>query len=194
VSEPIEATPVDRRLLLKTAVGLLLVLLVAAVCAWLLKEPIESVGAAFLERFGLGGVFVGTVITDTSPLPLTHEPLVMLGLAAGVEWPVLLLTVSTASVLSGPVGWTLGRFLVADSRFTGWLQSRQPDFFGLMQRHGIQAVAVAALLPLPFALATWSAGMLRLPLGKVAAVSLLRVPKVAFYLLLMNAGWIAGGG
>lgn len=191
-------TPVvDRALIKKTVVGLVLLLLGSALCAFLLKDPLVALGQTFMDRFGLGGVFIGTLIADTSPLPLSHEPLVMLAIP-GVErgeldWRILLLTVASASVLAGPVGWSFGRLLLAGTRFSSWIERRHPRFVGFMEEHGIKAVAVAALLPIPFALATWSAGALRLPFLQILGVSLLRIVKTSFYMGLMLTGWIAGG-
>jgi membrane protein YqaA with SNARE-associated domain len=185
---------IDGPLIRKTALGLFILLLFSGACAWLLKDPFIRMGEVFLERFGLLGLFVGTIIADTSPLPLTHEPLTFIGITAGIPTPTLLLTIASASILSGPIGWTCGRVLVADTAFAEWLDRRYPGFMGMMRRNGLKAVAIAALLPIPFSLATWTAGMLRLPFHKVAAISLLRIVKVGFYFQILKLGWLAGGG
>jgi membrane protein YqaA with SNARE-associated domain len=185
---------IDAPLIRKTALGLFILLLFSGACAWLLKEPFIRMGEVFLDRFGLLGLFVGTIIADSSPLPLTHEPLTFIGIAAGIPTPTLLLTITSASILSGPVGWTCGRLLVADTAFAEWLERRYPGFMGVMRRNGLKAVAIAALLPVPFSLATWTAGMLRLPFHKVAAISLLRIVKVWVYFQILKLGWLAGGG
>lgn len=185
---------IDGPLVRKTALGLFILLLFSGACAWLLKEPFIRMGEMFLERFGLLGLFVGTIIADTSPLPLTHEPLTFIGITAGIPTPTLLLTIASASIISGPIGWTCGRVLVADTAFAEWLDRRYAGFMGMMRRNGLKAVAIAALLPIPFSLATWTAGMLRLPFHKVAAISLLRIVKVGFYFQILKLGWLAGGG
>jgi len=185
---------VDRAMIGKTVVGLLLLLLLSGACAFLLKDPLVSLGEAFLERFGLAGLFVGTIIADTSPLPLTHEPLTFLGITAGIPAATLLATIAAASVTSGPIGWTCGRVFLSGTRFASWLEQRHPNLMGAMRNNGLKVLAAAALLPIPFALATWSAGMLRLPLGKVALISLLRILKVGIYFQLIRLGWLAGGG
>ncbi len=186
--------PIDRTLVRKTVLGLALLLVFSGVCGWLFKEPIVLLGQAFLERFGLVGLLVGTIITDTSPLPLTHEPLTFLAIAAGLPTWQIVTAISAGSVASGPIGWCLGRVILSGGHFAARLEERQPELMSFMHRRGLETVAVAALLPLPFALSTWTAGMLRLPLPKVAAISLLRVVKVCFYFQLMKLGWLAGGG
>ena len=101
---------------------------------------------------------------------------------------------ASASVLSGIVGYGLGFALVSRSRLRGWVDRKHPGFIRFMERHGHKGVAVAALLPIPFAVATWSAGMTRIGLGGVALASLLRIPKAGFYLWLIVTGWGFGGG
>ena len=54
-------------------------------------------------------------------------------------------------------------------------------------------VAIAALLPIPFALATWTAGLTGVAFPKLLAASLLRIPKTWFYLWLILQGWAMGG-
>lgn len=193
-SEADTGLPLDRALVRKTLIGLALLLVFSGVCGWLFKEPIVFVGEAFLERFGLAGLVVGTLVTDTSPLPLTHEPLTFLAIAAGLPSWQIVSAISAGSVAAGPLGWLLGRAILSGSRFAERLEESQPQLMSFMHRRGLETVAVAALLPLPFALSTWTAGMLRLPLAKVAAISLLRILKVGFYFQLMNLGWLAGGG
>ena len=190
-----EAGPrIDHKLLIKTGVGILVLVAVAALLAAVLYEPITTVTEAFLDRFGLPGIFAAVVITDTSPLPMTHEPVLLLGVAAGVNPWLLWAVASTASVFSGVLGYTCGALLVSRSRLTTWIDRKYPGFIDFMKRHGAKGVAVSALLPIPFALSTWSAGMVRCGLPGVALASLLRIPKAGFYLWLILTGWTWGGG
>ena len=189
-----EGIVIDAAMLRKTALGLLLLLAISGLCAWLLKDPLVALGQAFLDRFGLPGLFIGTIIADTSPLPLTHEPLTFIGIAAGIPPITLLATIASASVSAGPLGWFFGRLFLSETRLAAWLEKKHPRLNSTMRRNGLKVVAIAALLPIPFALATWTSGMLRLPLHKVCALSLLRIVKVWLYFQLLNLGWLAGGG
>lgn len=184
--------PDNKRLVVKSVVGLTLLLAVAGLTGLLFREPI-SAGATWLyERLGLAGLFLGVLITDTSPLPLTHEPVLFLGVSAGEDpWRILAVT-ATASVLAGPVGWSCGRLARRSRRLTHWLQRRFPEVVTFMDEHGAKGVAIAALLPIPFAVSTWLAGLSTVRFGPLCAASLLRIPKTAFYLWLLVAGWSAG--
>ncbi len=173
-------------------VGLVLLVGAAAALGVVLRDPLTQVSSVFLERFGLAGVFGGVLFTDTSPLPLTHEPVLLLGVSAGIDPWTIFAVAATASTLAGPVGYFGGWCVRRSRRFREWMTTRAPEFTDWMQRHGAQGVAVAALLPIPFAVSTWTAGMTAVNFWKVLAASTLRVPKTAFYLWLIVKGWAIG--
>ncbi len=176
-------------LMRQLGVGLVGLVAGVGVLAWVMREPLEAFAQAFTAKFGLLGVFVGTLMTDT--MLLTHEPLLWAGYAGGLGfWPVYLVT-TVASVLAGPLGWVYGRFL---GRFA-WVQRlfEANHLHAFLRRYGFWAVAVAALTPFPYSLATWASGASRVPLSSVLLGSLFRIPKVMFYFLLIVFGWTAGG-
>lgn len=182
----------DRSVWGKLALGSVLVLALALVSGVLLREPLQTWGTAFLDRFGLAGLFVGVIITDSSILPMTNEPLVLLAIGAGVSpWTVIALT-AIASACAGPVGWTAGHLVARHTPLGPWLARRHPRVTGFLTRYGARFVAVAALLPFPFAVSTWLAGASEVRFAHLCLASLLRVPKTLFYGLLIVGGWVAG--
>jgi membrane protein YqaA with SNARE-associated domain len=185
---------VDARLVFKAVIGLVVLLGVSYLCGVVLREPIEVGGKAALDRLGYWGLAGGVIITDASPLPMTNEPLVILAIGAGRPANTVFAVISAASVCAGFVGWTAGRYLGDVTGIGPWMRRRYPGFERFMLRYGAYGVAVCALLPIPFALSTWSAGMMRTELWKVALASLVRIPKTAFYVWLIMVGWSASGG
>ena len=180
-----------RSLVLKAAVGVLALLAFAALTGLLLREPITAAATWLYARLGLAGIFLGVLITDSSPIPMTHEPVIFLAVSAGESpWRILAVSAS-ASVLAGPTGWSGGRLARSNERFCDWLYGRFPKLVTLMERHGAKGVAIAGLLPVPFAVATWLAGMSGVRFGPLCAASLVRLPKTAFYLWLIHLGWTA---
>jgi len=185
---------IDARLILKTVIGLAALVGISYLCGVVLREPIEFAGQQALDRFGYIGLACGAIFTDSSPLPMTNEPLVMLAVGAGRPGNEVFAVVSAASVCAGLVGHTAGRTVGNHTALGGWIRRRYPGFERFMVRYGAYGVAVCALLPIPFALSTWSAGMMRVALWKVALASLVRIPKTAFYVWLIVQGWTAGTG
>lgn len=191
-SEAVEHV-VDRALIRKAVVGLLAILAVAAVTGAVFEAPLKAAGSAFIDAFGLLGLFGSVLFTDASPLPLTNEPLVFLARGAGLDVWTIFWVVSAGSVTAGTVGYTAGAALSRVVPLERWLVTKQPALIETMRRYGAEGVAIAALLPIPFALSTWSAGMLGVSYPKVLLASLLRVPKTAFYVLLIVGALGLGG-
>jgi len=189
-----EAHPaVDRALIKKAVVGLVVILAIAGIVGVVFKEPLQLAGAAFLDAFGLVGLFVSVLITDGVPFPLTNEPLIFLARGAGVGAWVIFGIVSAGSIAAGSVGYWGGRLVGRSLGLEEWLEIKQPALVHYMRRYGAEGVAIAALLPIPFQLSTWSAGTLQVPYGKVVLASLLRIPKTGFYVLLIVGGLSLGG-
>lgn len=55
-----------------------------------------------------------------------------------------------------------------------------------MERYGLLALALAALTPLPYSLVCWACGATKVRTVPFILVSLLRVPRVAIYLLIIE--------
>ena len=184
---------VDRALVTKAVVGLVVILVIAGIVGVVFKEPLQAAGGAFLDAFGLVGLFVSVLITDGVPFPLTNEPLIFLARGAGVGTWMIFGVVSLGSVVAGTIGYWGGRLVGRNLGLETWLEIKQPALVHYMRKYGAEGVAIAALLPIPFQLSTWSAGTLQVPYLKVLLASLLRIPKTGFYVLLIVGGLSLGG-
>jgi membrane protein YqaA with SNARE-associated domain len=185
---------IDRRLMLQTVASAVLIVAATIVLGAAFREPVTALGHRFVDRFGLLGMFVGTLAIDTSIVPLSTDPLLVLGVSGELPfWPMFLVT-GLGSFCSGPAGYACGALLDHGTRVGPFLHRRFPRFLTFIDEHGLKAMVAAALLPIPFSATTWSAGMRRLGIGRVALVSLLRIPKTGFYLWLIAKGWELGAG
>lgn len=177
-----------RALLRQLFVGLGVLVVVVGLAGFFLRVPLTVLSESFVDAYGLAGVFGGVMITDT--FALTHEPLLFAAYVGGLAfWPVFA-AASTASVLAGPTGWAMGHLLgrtaVVQRLFTRYRISP------FMHRYGVWAIALAALTPFPYSVATWASGAAGLSLKTVVIGSLFRVPKVLFYFGLIVFGWGIG--
>lgn len=190
--QSVQSRQKTRQLIRKTLVSLVTILAIAAVCGVLLRDWIERTGGWFIDHFGIGGLFGSVVFVDSSLIPMTNEPLMILALGADLNTWVVFGVVSGGSVLAGSVGYfggiLLDRYSTMQDRFRRW----NPDAAEWIEERGAVGVCVAALLPVPFAFATWTAGVMRVPYGGVLLATLLRVPKTGFYLALMLLGYSVG--
>lgn len=183
----------DARVLARQmAIGLLMMFVVAALSGLLLREPLVQIGGWCVTRFGITGLFVATWVTDTSPLPLTNEPLMFLALGGGMGRWTIFAVVSAASVLGGASGYWFGRTLHRFTRVREHMTRWSPDVVAWLEKNGAWGVAVAALTPIPYSLSTWTAGIIGTRFSLVMLAALVRIPKTAFFLLLLIAGWELG--
>ncbi len=183
--------PIDR-LIWQMVAGVSVMMLLALISGLMLRAPLTAAGQWAIARFGVEGVFIGTIITDSSPLPLTNEPLMLLALTGGVSVWTVMWVVSLASICGGAVGYGFGFSLRRFHPLRSWVLHRSPELAAWMQERGAVAVGIAALLPIPYSLATWSAGLLGTPFWRVMLATLLRIPKTGFYLALIWLGWSTG--
>jgi len=189
---PVAAPTVSRDLIRRAVVGIVVFLAIAGVLGWLLRAPMTEAGTWFVDAFGLAGLFAAVTLVDASPVPMTNEPLVVLALGGGMDVWGIFAIVSAASVFAGLVGHTSGRILCRVLPIRDMVHRFSPEAAAWIETRGAWGVAVAALLPIPYALATWTAGAMNVPLRDTMLASLLRVPKTAFYVALLAAGWAAG--
>jgi len=178
----------------KLAIGFLVVFAIAALLGALFREPIEALGTAAVERYGLVGLSVSVWLVDMIPTPLSYVPFMFLGLAGGMPFGAVLLTSATASYLAGFTGYGIGRTVGMPARLEDWMHRKHPKVRVMLDRHGVWGVAAIGLLPLPLAIGTWSAGALKLPLPQVALALLVRFPKTIFYLWMLESGMQLGAG
>lgn len=177
-----------RTMLWRMGVGVAVLFVAVIVLAVVLHEPLTALSLAFVDRFGLVGVGVGVIITDT--FMLTHEPLLFAAHAGGLGFWATFGVASCASIVAGFLGWflgnQLGRLAVVQRIFARY------RIGAFLQRYGFWAVAVAALTPFPYSAATWASGAAGVSLRTVAIGCLFRAPKVLLYFLLIVVGWDLG--
>lgn len=182
---PDDEVPSIGVLLVRLGSALFTLVVVFAALAWIARAPLEAFAAWFVGTFGLIGLGVFVLVVDS--LPLTHEPVLFLGLSGGLGfWPVWAAG-TLGSIGAGVSGWAMGRTLGRHPYLQHLFAKYRITSF--LQRYGAWAVAVAALTPFPYALTTWASGAAGVPLFQVVLGSLMRGPKVLLYLSLMAAGW-----
>lgn len=178
-----------RQLLLSTLATLFVLLGAAMVSAYFFRDQLFAVSQAFVERFGGPGVALGFFIPDALTVPLPNDAFSAFGLLGGLGFGEVVFWGSLGSIAGGCTGYALGRALFSRSERLRRLLARR----GLdrVQRDGVWALAMAAITPLPYSVFCWGAGAVRMPPGRFVAVSLLRIPKVAGYLWLIQLGVIS---
>lgn len=157
-----------------------------------MRAPAEAVGVALVERLGPGGVLLGVVLAETSPMPLAGEPLLFLGLRGGLSLPAVAALGCAGNLLAAALSYACGALLRRAGLVERALGARLTAAEAAVRRRGAWALVAASVTPLPFGTLAWVAGALRLPLGAYALACLVRVPKVLGYLAAIEWGWSLG--
>ncbi|HJN77164.1 MAG TPA: VTT domain-containing protein [Myxococcota bacterium] len=157
----------------------------------LFHAELVSFGEAFVGRFGGLGVAFGFFYPDMIPVPGVHEAFSAFGLLGGMPFWEVVAWAFAGSITGGTIGFFLGRSLRTTERLSRFLQEGRGRYVhGLVQRYGTWALALVAVSPIPYSIGCWSCGALDYPLWKFLAVSLLRIPRIAFYLWLIQMGFL----
>ena len=178
----------------KFVIGFIVIFGLAAVAGLFFREPIYAFGSAVVDRYGLLGLGIAVLLVDSLPTPLSYVPFMALGLAGGLSFVEVVWVSSLASYSAGWLGYGVGRMLGMPPRFERWIHRRYPRVQQLLDQYGGWGVAAIAILPLPLAVGTWSAGSLRVRSHQVAIALLLRIPKTLVYVIMIERGLQLGAG
>ena len=177
----------------KLLFGFVVIFGLSALLGLYFNEPLEAAGRVLIERFGLAGLAASTFVVDCIPTPLGYIPFMLLANMGGVSNTTIFTVCFGASFSAGLTGYALGHQVGMPARVDAWMHARHPRVRALLDTHGVWGVVFIAALPLPLALGTWTAGALRLPFKRVALALLVRIPKTAFFLAMIESGQMVGG-
>lgn len=189
-----EQAPLDLRGVLLGAVILMMSFtVVAALLGWLFREPLLELGRWFVASFGGPGIAVGFFFPDAFTMPVPNDAFTAFGLWGGMPFWRVVAWGSLGSLAGGSTGWAIGRYLLSRSaRLRRYLERRGGDEMAAhLRRGGRWFLAVAAVSPVPYSVTCWAAGATRMPYLEFLSISLLRVPRVAAFLWLIQAGFVS---
>jgi len=151
------------------------------------EERVSTSSRWLMDKVGLWGLFLAVLLADGLPQPFTYVPLIFLAVKGSAEKAAVFAVCAAASYVAAVAGYLIGanmRSCPCGGRFFRMLEKDYPAVGPLMEKKGALGVAVCAVLPVPLAAATWTAGAfeVRLPLFLVAAAC--RAPKIAVFVLL----------
>ena len=181
--------------------ALLLILLLAAVAlsGILLRHEMKAVAGGIYDALGFGGLALALFVADTfvSPVPTDLILWIVASSELSARWYAPVTILALLSTLGGHVGWWLGWRLAETGlvrRMVGRYHGRSLE---VMRRHGMWAVVLAAVTPLPWSLASWTAGALHMPWRSYLLGSLARFPRLILYYIFIHLafhGTLAAAG
>lgn len=181
------AGPNWAKIALKIAFSVLGFLLLVCLLEHLCADQVEHASHKLIEHIGLPGLFIGVLLADGLPQPFTYVPLIYMSVEGGVpKWRVFAICM-TASYVAALLGYCIGSYISRrqwGEQWFGTLREKYPDGPDLMERRGAIGVLLAAMLPVPLAAATWTAGFLRVNMWHFLVAALGRCPKIAIFVAL----------
>jgi len=174
--------------------GLAVLVIVLFVVLATQRDAVLGGARWFVDTLGPWGVALGFFLPDLTALPLPHDVFLALGRLGGLSFGTLVVWASAGSILGGLGAWAAGRAVAGTRWFEARSGKRVRRARAVFSRHGAWALALSAVSPLPYSLLAWAAGGLGMPLGRFAAISLLRIVRVALYLGLIDEGFVRALG
>lgn len=179
-----------RSIVIKTIVGIILLIALVGGLGYMFRDPITALSKDFVQKFGGFGVAFGFFIVDGLTVPIPNDLFTFLGYKGGLGfWNVVLLA-TAGSLMGGSLGYGIGMTLAKTKFMQSFMKGRAVETYTMIQRYGLIALAVAAFTPVPYSIATWASGVVRIPFGQFLLVSLLRLPRIALYLWLIQIGFV----
>jgi membrane protein YqaA with SNARE-associated domain len=174
---------------LRLIAGLVFMLLVVGTLAHWARPQCEAVARGFVSAYGYWGMALGTLLADGFHFPIPPQFYMLLSIASRVPAPTSLLVIVTASLLAGVIGYTMARVVANNA----WVAARTERSRRLLERavlrFGARAALIASLLPIPYSLLCYLAGLNRMPRRFLVLVCLCRIPKLIAFYLLVHWGW-----
>lgn len=139
------------------------------------------------EQVGFVGLAAILLLTDSviTPVPPDLLLVVIANTDLSHHWWIYVPTLGVISSGAGILAWHLSA-RVGHTRLPRLIFGRfRERNAALVSRYGVLAVALGALTPIPYSITCWTAGILHVPVRRVAWVTLLRIPRfIGYYLVI----------
>lgn len=186
----VEAEDVELKAKLrKGLIGLTALVVLSFVASWLFRDWLTEVGEVLIGNYGGRGVFTSVFFIDWIPIPTSSEPIYLLGITSGMDRWDLFVSSSAGGVVAALGCYASGAVLDRTTPLGDWIQKRYPAMVQWVREKGFKGLLLAAVIPLPFSPMMWIAGVIGLPLEQVVVISLFRIPKTLFYLVILYVAW-----
>ena len=179
-----------RQILIQTGIGILVLMGVTFLLGILFEEDLRTLGQSFVSMFGGAGVAVCCALPDAVPMPPPHEVCMSFARLGGLGFWEVVLWATGGSISGGTVGYLIGRSLSDTAWFQERINGQARQAWALIERHGPLALAIGAITPIPYSICCWASGAIRMRPSVFLVVSLLRLPRLALYLWLVQGALV----
>lgn len=180
-----------KRNILKAVLVLTLILIIAVLIRVLVGSQAEAVGRWVVDEFGYVGIFLSVLILDTMIQPISPDVVIFIAIAGEMNPLWALMTMATASMIGGNIGYLIGRFLGHRKFIQKMLGKNLDRGHYLAEKYGMGAVILGAMTPIPFSTVCWLAGMMELKYSHFIVAVLYRIPRFLLWYIIIGLGFIS---
>lgn len=181
-----------KNLLWKGLFALLGILVVIVFLSHFAKEPIQKLSNLFIDIFGVYGVGLGILLSDSLPAFMIPDAFLVLAVAGKLEDIPVVVFASIGSITGGSISYFLGRYVFPKIAFIqSFLQAHEEKLVVHLEKYGVWAVVLAATTPLPYSWMAILAGTLKMEYWKFLVSSLSRAPRFFVYYYAIKLGWFS---
>jgi membrane protein YqaA with SNARE-associated domain len=131
----------------------------------------------------------GSFVSDAFMFPVPPQFYMLTAVAAGAPQVQSITVVCVTSVVASNVAYLLAGRIAHVRFFRERIARTRPQFDPLFARYGVRAMILGAVLPIPYSLLCYLAGLYRIPYRIYALLVLARVPRLLVFYFLIRAGW-----
>lgn len=172
---------------IKAVITILVFVLISILIEKFCEKSVSEFSEGMMKVIGLPGLFIMVFLADGVPQPFTYVPLIFLAVKGGtskLEVVVICGLASYSAALMGyGIGFSISR-MACGVELMKHLSVKYPFVPDLMESKGAVGVGMAALLPVPLAIATWTAGSFKIFFPHFMLAGMCRLPKITVFVLL----------
>jgi membrane protein YqaA with SNARE-associated domain len=169
------------------SIGAFVALVSAA--AYFARAELESLGRAFVQHFGVAGMFLGTFLADAFSFPIPPQFYMLTAISAGAPPLAPMVAICTASMIAGYVGYHLAGPLARVRFFARRVEASRAEVDRLIERYGYWAIVLGSITPIPFSVLCYLSGIYRIPAKYLGLLIVTRIPRLLVFYALIRAGW-----
>ncbi len=181
-----------KALLLKAIYALVGIIIIILGLSHFLKEPIHNISIQFVSIFGVYGVGLGILLSDSLPAFMIPDAFLILAVAGDLPDIPVLIYASVGSITGGSISYFLGRYIFPRiNKIQNFVKNHEEKLIVHLEKYGVWAVVLAATTPLPYSWMAILVGTLKMPYWKFLFSSLSRAPRFIIYYYAIKLGWFS---
>ena len=178
---------------MQVGLGLIAMFAAVAIAAYFFRSQLTSVGNSFVRRFGVVGMAFGTLLADGFQFPVPPQFYMLAAITHEGSDVAALVAISIGSVCGGAAGYALGYRGAALSFVSRRLERPRAAVVSLLAKRRITSLVLISVSPIPFSIACYALGLVRLPSRVFAIFLVLRVPRLLIIYWFIRAAWLVSG-